>query len=64
MSLLPSWAEREAEEREEVKSKNVCNFRRFINSRVALHSFGTIVLLYLPVDVRDPRVSLSKTCHV
>ena len=23
-----------------------------------------IVLLYLPVDVRDPRVSLSKTCHV
>ena len=36
------WTERVADEREEAKSKNVCNFRRFIDSRVALHSYGTI----------------------
>ena len=47
MSLLPSWTERAAEERKEAKSKNVCNFRLFIDSRIALHSFGTIVLWFV-----------------
>ena len=47
MSLLPSWTEVAAEEGEEAKSKNVCNFRRFIDSQVALHSYGTIDFFHL-----------------
>ena len=54
MSLLPSWTEVAAEEREEAKSKNVCNFRRFIDSQVALHSYGTIDQVdQLPMIILD-----------
>ena len=58
MSLLPSWTERAAEERKEEKSKNVCNFRRFIDSRVALHSFDTILFIRFQFQVPSPTARL------
>ena len=51
MSLHPSWSERA---KEEAKSENVCNFRRFVDS------FGTIVQalsnLCRPISVQMPLV--------